>query len=603
MNNSEFIFNFLKEKGCDKVFSIVGGHAMYINAAQHKVYGKDVIYFHNEQSLTLAADSYTRILNRPSIVSVTSAPAALNCLNGVLGAFIDNMPLIIISGQPRSNLNANTINDKLRQYGDQEFSKITDVVETIVKFSKKLSIKDDIEYEISKAFSIAISDRPGPVWIDIPLDVQMNKFKKKSNKQKLKRLQNKLPKTEVPNSKLKFIIDKINNSKRPIIYAGTDISAFDSRNEFLKLVKKLKIPVVTEWNAHDLLSDNIKYCVGRPGLRGDRKGNIIVYKADLILSIGSNLSIRQVGDDRNKFSPNSYKIMVNVDKVELEKPNLSIDLPIYSNIKVFLKKINKLIPNKNKSFNNWLRWCIDLKVKLREFERFKKTNKLNPYLALEQIYKKLPSNKITIIGNGISVVGSFQVAKIKNNDLLYQNVGCASMGYDIPATIGACFAKKKIKKKKNIICITGDGSFQFNFQELQLINHHKLNANIFVINNDGYSSMKQSQSNFTKSIGYHGVDPKSGISFPSLKRISDVYNFKYIKADNIKILKKILNKLNYNKNHIIEIFVDPNIKFEPKVSSTLNNSGKFILDNLYDMTPKIPREKLNSLIQLPKKIS
>ncbi len=603
MNNSEFIFNFLKKKGCDKVFSIVGGHAMYLNAAQHKVYGKDVIYFHNEQSLSLAADSYTRILNRPSIVSVTSAPAALNCLNGVLGAFIDNMPLIIISGQPRLNLNANTINDKLRQYGDQEFSKITNVVETIVKFSKKLSIKDDIEYEISKAFNIAISDRPGPVWIDIPLDVQMNKFKKKINKQKLKQIQNKLSKTDVLNSKLKFIIDKINNSKRPIIYAGTDISAFDGRNEFLKLVKKLKIPVVTEWNAHDLLSDNIKYCVGRPGLRGDRKGNIIVYKADLILSIGSNLSIRQVGDERNKFSPNSYKIMVNVDKIELAKPNLSIDLPICSNIKVFLKKINKLLPKKNKTFNNWLRWCINLNVKLKEFEKFKKTNKLNPYLALEQIYKKLPSNKITIIGNGISVVGSFQVAKIKNRDLLYQNVGCASMGYDIPATIGACFAVKKLKKKKNIICITGDGSFQFNFQELQLINHHKLNANIFVINNDGYSSMKQSQSNFTKNIGYHGVDPKSGISFPSLKKISYVYNFKYIKAGNIKILKKILNKINYKKNHIIEIFVDPNINFEPKVSSTLNKSGKFVLDNLYDMTPKIPRAKLNSLIQIPKKIS
>ena len=176
------------------------------------------------------------------------------------------------------------------------------------------------------------------------------------------------------------------------------------------------------------------------------------------------------------------------------------------------------------------------------------------------------------------------------------------MGYDIPATVGACFSQQK-KKSKKIFCLTGDGSFQFNFQELQLINHHKLNANIFVINNDGYSSMKQSQSNFTKNIGYHGVDPKSGISFPSLKKISYVYNFKYIKAGNIKILKKILNKINYKKNHIIEIFVDPNINFEPKVSSTLNKSGKFVLDNLYDMTPKIPREKLNSLIQIPKKIS
>lgn len=600
MNNSEFIFNFLKKNKCNKVFSIVGGHAMHLNAAQHKVFGKDVIYFHNEQSLSLAADSYSRISHTPSIVSVTSGPAALNCLNGVLGAYIDNIPLIIISGQPRTNLCANKISKKLRQYGDQEFSRITDVVKKITKYTKQLSVSDDINHELSKIYQIAISGRPGPVWLDVPIDVQKKKYSVNSKKFLIKKKKNNYTRNPISNDLIKFIISKINGSKRPIIYAGTDINAFNCKKIFRQLVNKIKIPVVTEWNSHDLIDEKSNYYVGRPGLRGDRKGNIVVYKADLIISIGTSLSIRQVGDVKDMFSPKSYKIMVHIDKDELNKPNLNIDLPIHSNISLIIKALNNNSSKKKKSFSSWIKWCHSLDLKLNRYDNYKDKLKINPYNAIKIIYNKLPTNKVTIVGNGISVVGSFQKARIKSGDIMFQNVGCASMGYDIPASIGASFAIQKMKINKKIFCVSGDGSFQFNIQELQTINHHKLNINFFIINNDGYSSMKQSQNNFVKNIGYHGVDKKSGISFPDLSMIAKVYNFKYLKADNSKKLNNIFKKINYNQNHIVEIFVDPDQPFEPKVSSKINEFGGFQIDELFDMSPKIPKNELLKIMELPK---
>ena len=241
MNNSEFIFKFLSKMGCDKVFSIVGGHAMHLNAAQHKIFSTDVIYLHNEQALSMAAESYSRITKRPSIVSVTSGPAALNCLNGVLGAYIDNIPLIIISGQPRNSLCSNSVNNDLRQFGDQEFSKISNVVEPIVKLAKKLNLNDDIEFEINNAFTIATNGRPGPVWIDIPIDVQKEKFLKKNSKININKISDLLVNPEVLDSQIDLVLDKISKSKRPIVYAGTDIIASDSKRVF-KLNKKIEYP-------------------------------------------------------------------------------------------------------------------------------------------------------------------------------------------------------------------------------------------------------------------------------------------------------------------------------------------------------------------------
>lgn len=602
MNNAEFIFSFLKKKGCSKVFSIVGGHAMHLNAAQHKIYNKDVIYFHNEQSLSLAADSYSRIVCKPSIVSVTSGPAALNCLNGVLGAYIDNIPLIIISGQPRTSLCANKINKNLRQYGDQEFSRITDVVNKIVKNTKQLNINSNIEYEISKIYDQAISGRPGPIWVDVPIDVQKHKFIKKNKKNLPFKSKNKKKNNLNLNTKIKLIFKKLKVSKRPIIYAGTDINAFNCKKIFQKLVTKIKIPVVTEWNAHDLAEGKSNLYVGRPGLRGDRKGNIVVYKSDLIISIGSNLSVRQVGDVKNMFSPNSYKIMINVDKNEINKPNLKINLPIKSDIKYFIEEFNKHVKKNIKSHSDWIKWCNSLDEKLKPYDKYIDTSKINPYNAIDIVYKKLPKNKVTVVGNGFSVVGSFQKALIRKDDIIFQNVGCASMGYDIPASIGASFATQKLKSKKKIFCVTGDGSFQFNIQELQTINHHNLKINFIIFNNEGYSSMKQSQNNFINNIGLHGVDKKTGISFPDLSKIAKVYNYKYFRASNSVKLNSILNNINFNKNNIIEIFVDPKQGFSPKVSSKINEFGGFEVDELYNMSPKIPATKLSNIMKLPKNL-
>ena len=448
MNNAEFIFSFLKKKGCSKVFSIVGGHAMHLNAAQHKIFKKNIIYFHNEQSLSLAADSYSRIQNKPAIVSVTSGPAALNCLNGVLGAFIDNIPLIIISGQPRNSLCSISVNDELRQYGDQEFSKISTVVKEIVKFSKKLDLNDDVEFEINHAFNLAVSGRPGPVWIDVPIDVQKEKFVKKNKIFTINYENDKIKNPSVNENQIEIIINKISESKRPIIYAGSDILNQKNRKLFKKIINKLRIPVVVEWNCNDLIDENSSLFVGKPGIRGNRQGNIVTYLSDLVISIGSNLSVRQVGDIKNIFSPNSFKIMINVDKNEIYKPNLDIDFPINSNIKLFLEMFNKRIKRKIKNFSMWNKWCNILGKKVSKYDIYKDSDKLNPYNALKKIFENLPQNKIVVIGNGISVVGSYQIGKLKNRDLMFQNVGCASMGYDIPATIGACFSNYELKSKK-----------------------------------------------------------------------------------------------------------------------------------------------------------
>ena len=287
----------------------------------------------------------------------------MNCLNGILGAFIDNIPLIVISGQPRNDICASSINKELRQYGDQEFSRISEVVKNIVKRSIKLTLKNDLELELSKFYQTAITGRPGPVWIDVPMEVQKEKFVKKNFFINKKVNNTKDP--EVTNTQIDIIIDKILKSKRPIIYAGTDINTFNCRDDFIKLIHQLKIPVVTEWNNHDLI-DGSNLFVGRPGLRGDRKGNIIVYKSDLIISIGSNLSVRQVGDKPNKFSPNSFKIMVNIDSVEKSKPNLEIDLFIKSRIDSFVLKLKNKTKRQfyQKSFSRWLKWCNNLKHQL-----------------------------------------------------------------------------------------------------------------------------------------------------------------------------------------------------------------------------------------------
>tara|TARA_A100001035_G_scaffold73145_1_gene56068 strand:+ start:334 stop:2148 length:1815 start_codon:yes stop_codon:yes gene_type:complete len=601
MNNSEYIVNFLSQKDICDVFSIVGGHSLFINKAFASSSKFKVTYFHHEQSASMAADAYYRRNLKPAIVNVSAGPAALNTLNGLYGSFVDSIPVIYISGQPKLNLQVSSIGLPLRQFGDQEFDRISKLVESITKYSVKLTNSSNIQYEITKAYNFAMGGRPGPVWIDIPMDMQSATFDSRNNSKKLnldyESNLNVIRKLSSKNQ-IELVLSRLEKAERPLIYAGPNVRTYGAYKAFCKLVEKAKIPVVTSWNAHDLLPTSNKFFVGRPGLRGERSGNWAVYACDTLLVLGDHLGFRQIGYQKDNYSPNSFKVLVEQDVNELNKTSLNIDLNIFADLNDFILKLTENIDKSSlKNFDEWTFRTRKIWNKYRpKFNDYDKTELINPYHFLSNLFECLSGGESIIIGNGISVVGSFQMAEIKSEQIMFQNYGCASMGYDLPAIVGAW-----LSCKKKTICITGDGSFQLNLQELQTIVSLDINSIIFVINNDGYDSIRQSQlMAFGSDSDFHGIGPSSGLSFPNLRKISDAYSIPYLKIESLEeSFPKIKEALSF-KRCICEVFVDKNQLFAPKVATTKNDDGTIKSGELIDMKPFISKEEINNVIEFLK---
>lgn len=598
MNQSEFIVKKLVSLGLSDVFSIVGGHSLFINKAFAYEEKIKVTYFHHEQSASMAADAYFRLKGKPAIVNVSAGPAALNTLNGVYGSYVDSIPVIYLSGQPKSSQQVESTGISLRQFGDQEFDRISEIVKLITKYSIKFNEKTDINFEIKKAYDFAVGGRPGPVWIDIPMDVQNNLCKEDiniSDKKEVSYANNlKFRKKFVTNEQLDIIYEKIKNSKRPLIYAGPNVRTYGAFKSFQRIIKNIKIPVVTSWNGHDLINTDNELFVGRPGLRGERSGNWSVYTCDFLLVIGEHLSIRQIGYQNNEYSPNSFKVMVDQDFNELNKPSLDIDLCIFSDLNDFLEKL--FLKIKNIENDKWIEWRKKTKTLWNKYcpqeSFYKYTNPINPYHFLIKLFKNLKGNESIVVGNGISVVGAFQTAIIKDDQNLFQNYGCASMGYDLPASIGAWLGKPK-----KVICLTGDGSIQLNIQELQTLVSLKININIFVINNGGYDSIRQSQiMAFGSEVEHHGINPATGLQFPDLEGISNAYKIKYRRIDHLNDADKIIQESLKDYISICEIFVDQNQLFEPKVATSKNEDGSIQSGELINMKPYISKKEINNII-------
>ena len=595
MNNSEFIVKKLAEKQISDVFSIVGGHSLFINKAFSDSNKFNVTYFHHEQSASMAADAYFRLKGKPAIVNVSAGPAALNTLNGVYGSYVDSIPVIYISGQPKTNQQVSYFGLPLRQFGDQEFDQISSLVSSITKYSICLNHTSNINYEIEKAYAFALGGRPGPVWIDIPMDVQNTKYQEEIFTEVLKKsiyehsfASNKI----ATDSQIELILDKLNSSKRPIIYAGPHIRTSNAFTSFSRLVEILKIPVVTAWNAHDVISTCSNYFVGRPGLRAERCGNWSVYSSDLLLIIGEHLTIRQIGYQQDAFAPNAFKIMVDEDFNELHKPSLNIDLAINANLNNFIDRLSSLSLKRN--FSNKKVWLERTKIIWNKYHPSRSDYPLgenvNPYHFLIDLFDILVGGESIIIGNGISVVATFQVADIKDNQLMFQNYGCASMGYDLPAVVGSSIALNN-----KVICLTGDGSIQLNIQELETIKRVGKHVNIFVINNGGYDSIRQSQDMACDSK-YHGIDESSGLSFPDLKKISLAYGFKYFAIYNQNSSRSIIKETYKEQFSICEIFVQKGQNFEPKVATSKKADGSIVSGELTNMKPLMEEKDVKSIL-------
>lgn len=614
---ADYIANQLVENGITDVFMVTGGGAMHLNDAIGRCQGLSYICCHHEQSCAMAAESYARVSGRIAALCVTTGPGGINALNGIYGAYVDSIGMIVISGQVKRQTIAGNYPIALRQLGDQEVD-IISMVRPITKYSTILQDPLMVKKVIEKALWIAKSGRPGPVWIDVPIDVQSAMIEVDAlasfDPSELLSDQDVSPNTlmevnvetqAVLSSLVTEVYTRLKRSSRPVIFAGAGVRIAGVYKIFLELLDRLGIPVVTGWNAHDIVPNNHPCYSGRPGSLGDRAGNFTVQNADFLLVLGSRLNIRQLSYNWESFARSAYVVVVDVDEAELSKPTLRIDLPIHSDLNSFLDLM--MIQSEGhcvqKEHHSYLEWCKSrvnrYPVVLHEY--WEKNSPVNPYCFVEKLFDLLREGDITVTGDGTACVTTFQAAVLKSGQRMYTNSGCASMGYDLPGAIGAWFGTRADR----IICLAGDGSIMMNLQELQTIVGLSIPIKIFILNNDGYHSIRQTQEAYFPD-NVVGCGPESGVTFPDFQRLANAFGIPTRQVDNHSDLEQaIYETLNGNGPQVCEVILDKSQVFSPKSSSRKLADGSMISSPLEDMAPFLSREELaeNMLINFDEDIS
>ena len=721
---ADYIAEKLVEAGICRSFSVVGGGAMHLNDALGHNKGIQTLYQHHEQACAMAAESYARIHNVPALLCVTSGPGGTNTITGVLGAYLDSLPMIVLSGQVRHDNTARWSGRALRAMGDQEFD-ILQSVSCMCKYSEMLIDPYRVRYAIEKAIYLSQTGRPGPCWLDIPVDVQgcmietedllgfdVSDFENGGDGWEKRAVENKHPefatvcrkffadeeekkalhelyeKRENPHvlgedlgrqedhgfthwedflPLAKQVLEKIRASKRPIFYTGNGVRIAGAETMFLALSEKLGIPVVLGWNAPDIFPTKHPLNAGRPGGRGDRPGNLAVQNADCILSIGSRLNIRQVGYSFRDWAPEAYVMQNDIDSEEIAKPSVHCDLQLHGDAKALIRALLELLKEEEslplfkggegivraearkfirekaaeavleEDKSERLSWLDTVRFYQANYPtilpeyRSEETAECNVYALVEKLSERAEEDQITVVGNGSPCVAGGQSYIIKKGTRFISQDGVASMGYGLPAGIGAYYAaidftkaeEEKLKqtpywqgkeesyppyREKDIIVLTGDGSIQMNLQELQTIIHHKMPLKIFVVNNGGYHSIRQTQNSFFgKPLVGIGVDSGmdgegTDLSFPSLEKLASAYGYPYVSIHSNKELSEGIEKtLSQDGPVLCEVFVSLTQQFLPKSSAKRDKEGNLFSPPLQDMDPFLPEEEMEMLMLLKKR--
>ena len=588
---ANYIADFLVSHNITDMFTVTGGGAMHLNDAFGHHPQLHCTYNHHEQAAAIAAEAYARVNNRMAAVCVTTGPGGTNAITGVVGGWLDSIPMFIISGQVRYDTTARYTGLNLRAVGDQEFD-ITKAVACMTKYAEMVINPLKIRYALEKAYYLAHAGRPGPVWLDIPLDVQAAVIDTDTLAAYDLEDENVIETVSVSPDMINTIIKKIKTAKRPVINAGSAIRYSGGFEVFQKLIEKLKLPVVTGWNSIDLIPDEHPLYTGRAGIMGDRAGNFAIQNSDLVLSLGSRLSIRQVGYNFTTWAREAYTIVVDIDPEELKKPTVHISLPVCADVKELMTQLVSRLENELLEANHdWLERCQNWKKKypVVQQKHYDDTNQVNVYAFIKELSLFLPEEYYTVVGNGSACVVGSHAYVMKKGQRFFINSAIASMGYDLPASIGVCIAHGK----KEIVCVTGDGSIQMNLQELQTIITNKLPIKIFVINNQGYHSIRQTQSNFFGEP-LVGIGPDSGdMEFPDMGKIAYAYGFPYKKCISNSGLKDfIVETFKENGPVIAEVFVSKTQIFEPKSATKRLDDGTLVSAPLEDLAPFLPREEV-----------
>ena len=593
---SDYIIKRLKEVyKIPMVYMIPGGGAMHLNDSIGKY--MEYICNHHEQGCAFAAEGQARYTNKLSFVCTTSGPGALNAITGVFGQWTDSVPVLYISGQiKRATLKASYPDLKIRQIGDQEVD-IISVVKSITKYAVCVTEPKEIKYHLDRAIYEATTGRRGPVWLDIPLDVQSTMIDEDNLVGFLP------PEKPIYDLKLEEVLEHLKNAERPLIVSGYGVRISEQIPLLKRLAEEFKLPVVTTFNGVDIFEENNRNYIGRIGTIGQRGGNFVLQNSDCVLFLGTRNNIRQASYNWESFADKAFKIVVDIDKAELEKPTVKPDLAINADLKDFLPELyNKLrAGNCIKVEKEWLDYCQNMKTKY-DFEHTEvyqqKKEVINPYFFFRKLYEKLPKESAIVTGNGSACVLSYQVGIIKEGTRLFYNSGNATMGFDLPAAIGVSCSDNK----REVIVITGDGSIMMNLQELQTIKNLNLPIKIFVINNDGYISMKQTQGNFFDGR-LTGADSTSGIICPDFVKLAEGFGIKWVKIEKPEEIETKIQDVLALKEHVIcEVMVEKHYIFQPKLSSKKLEDGTMISSRLEDMFPFLEREefKENMLCQVKK---
>jgi len=598
MKLSDYIITQLADWGVTDIFLVTGGGAMHLNDSIGRESRIRYICSHHEQASSMAAECYARVSGKVGVLNVTTGPGGINAINGVFGAWTDSVPLLIVSGQvKRETCMALQDVPGLRQLGDQEVD-IVRMVKGITKYAVLVDDPSQIRYHLERAYHLAQSGRPGPCWLDIPTDVQSANIEPGS-----------LKGYDPAEDDLKWDMDEIRrlcaetldhlrNAKRPVIMGGTGIRASGALDVFERVIRKLHIPVTTAWT-HDLIASDDELFCGRPGTIGERPGNFTVQNADVLLVLGSRLNIRQVSYNWQSFARDAFKIQVDVDAAELKKPTVRPDLPVHSDLRVFLPELERQLDHgweRSAEHTQWLEWAKSRESRypvVQEKQRAAKSP-LNPYHFMELLFEGLRADDVIVCGDAAACITPYQVAKLQKGQRLISNSGCASMGYDLPASVGAAVARAG----KRVICLAGDGSVHLNIQELQTLLHHKLPVKLIVLNNGGYLSMRQTQSNFFGRL--IGAGPSSGVSFPDYTRVANAYGIPAVRIDHVDCLQQLWTLLDAPGPALCEIVVDPAQEFEPRLRSRQLPDGTIVSPALEDMYPFLEPDELASNLLVKK---
>ncbi len=580
---SDLIAEFLKEKEIKHVFGIIGSANSHIFDSITNLGYTEIVCVHHEQAATMAMQTYYRVSGKLTAAILTAGGGSINGLTGVMGAWADSLPGIVISGQENSRHIDNYQN--MRMWGIQGFD-VAKMVTDITKYSSLVLDPKDSIYELEKGYSIASSGRPGPVWVDFPMDIQGSVVDIKD----VKKYNPITTQKESSTKDLETVLHMLSKAERPVLWLGHGIRLSNSQHLIHKLLDKLSVPVILSWAGLDMLESSHPLNFGRAGVYGTRAANLIIQNSDLVISIGNRMSILMIGYEQSEFAREAKIIQVDIDEDELNKVKDIVDYPIQSDAGYFLSELVKNISDQDYDFNNWIERCNVTRnsYPLIGPEHEENNNFINSYKFMNELSKKIRLEDVVVTDMGTGLLSGHQALELESSNRLMTSTGLGEMGFGLPGAIGAAFAKED----REVICLNCDGGMMMNLQELQTIDHHRLPIKIFIFNNDGYLMIKHTQKGLFKGR-YSGTNTKSGVSCPDFSKVAKAFNIDYFAIKSWNDFDLYIEKVLCNKGPVIcDVFMDPEQFFHPKLSIALQEDGSIVSPPLEDLSPLLDREVL-----------